>query len=133
MRRALCAELPKLRGQWRRIFDRADAGYLRARVGEAEQLDGRTLGKKCDRRKIAAQNAEEINLTMRQVADAVAIQINLGAAPEIAGAIHRPSVAVAFGNAGFHGTQIAIKNVFREAIRVRVRAELQADIVLAHR
>ena len=69
-------------------------GMRGALMGEAQQSDRRTFGEKCDRREIAPQNAEEIELAMRQIVHAIVIEIELGrAVPVIADAVDGPLVA----------------------------------------
>src|SRR5262249_5765271 len=77
MCRSLRADSPKLRSEWRRVLDCTHAGNDRALVREAEEFHRRTFGKKCDHRKIATQDPEEIKLSMREIDDPIAIQIEL--------------------------------------------------------
>ena len=72
------------------------ARQRRAFLRKAQQLDRGAIGEKCDRRKIAPQNAKEIELAMRQIVDAIVVEIELrGAVPAIAHAVDRPFVAAA--------------------------------------
>ena len=100
-------------------------------MGESQQLQRGAVGKKRDCGKIAAQNAEQIEFAMRQIVDAVAIEIELEAvAPEIADTVYRSTCAGNIGAAGFDRMQIAHENIFRELVVVRVRADAQTDVIL---
>ena len=89
-----------------------------------QQPDRRTGGKKRDRGKVAAQNAEKIQLAMRQITDTVLIEIQISARlPVIAHAFYGPLVPTAFRDPRFDRMKIARENIFTEAIVVRIRAE----------
>ncbi len=101
--------------------------------GEAQQLQRGAIGKKRDRRKVASQDAEQIELAMRQIVDSVAIQIELETvAPKIADAVDRPATAGNVGAAGFDRMKVARENVFGELVVVGIRTEAQADVILGN-
>ena len=130
-RRALRAQLPELRSQRRAILDEIRARQRRAFVRKSQKLQGRTIGKKCDRWKIAPQDAKQIEFAMRQVVDPVAIQIEREfVVPQISDTVHRPAGAGNVGAAGFDGMQVVRENIFRELVVVRVRTEAQTDVIL---
>src|SRR5215203_5750156 len=113
------------------IGDRTKTGEGGALLREAKQFCRRAIGKKRDRGEVAPEQAEEIQLPMRQIVDAILIEVELGGViPAIADAIHGPFGGVARRAASLDRMQIAHENIFGEAIVVRVRADPQADVIL---
>ena len=112
------------------IFDRLEPGQLRALVREAQQLHSRAFRQERDRGKIAPQHAKEVEFAVRQVVDAVGVEIeSLSAFPEIADAANGPAVRSRFASY-FDRVQVFYENIRGKPIVVRIRAEAQADVVV---
>ncbi len=80
---------------------------------KSQKFQRRTVGQKCDCRKVAPQHTEQIQLAMRQIIDAIAIEIKFEAiAPEIADAIYTPTGARHIGASGFYRMQVAREEYF---------------------
>src|SRR6516164_3693509 len=122
-----------MRSEWRWVFDRAHPRDDRALVREAQQFHRRTIGEERDSGKITAQYAEKIQLAVRNVADSITVQVELKlGVPKIPNAVNSPQTTGNIRRAGLDWMNIARKNVFRESVGIRVRAESQADIISRH-
>src|SRR4051812_33194827 len=100
-------------GRW--VFDRAQTGQGRAFLGEAQQLDRRTVGEKRDRGEVAPQDSEKIQLPMRQIVDAVTVEIDLRRAfPLVADAFGGKAIEVPFRAPRLDRVQVPREDVFGE-------------------
>ena len=93
-------------------------------MSEAQEAKDRAVREKCNGGKIPAKDAEQIEFTVRQIIDAVFVQIQFNTSvPKIPDPVHTPARLGDVRSACFDRMQVSQKLIFGEGIVIRVRAE----------
>ena len=100
-------------------------------MSKAEEAKSRTFREKRYGREISPEDAEKVELAMRQIIDAIAVEVHLEAAvPEVADTIDAPFRARNVRPSGFNRVKITDQHIFGEGVIVRIRAHTKTDVVL---